>query len=542
MILAPDGRPARSSLSARSQGGGASWNYYFDAAKRSGYRTWFYFPSLDPSDQIIDWTREEIARKLNWLYNNCPAAAGAIDGLSEEIADTGIWPSATTSSAAFNKAVSDNFESDTDDPRFFDEAGEETFSTAQKAIIRNIFMLHDFFGQLLRPGEGTNLASMHFVPSWQVGNASRNNSSSFDQKEWIDGTRANEFGRIFEYRVLTSKDRKQFVDVPYTDMLHFHDALWKGQRRGMSPLTPAVRKLYSLDDMERAATSGELSRQRVAYQITKSNQDDDEPTLVPGAEIVETTEVENPDGTKSRLHIQRLTSKDGTDIDIADLPPGRKIEMVESTKHGAAREWTQGTEVRMVNKRIQRRKTYIRQHLLVPQFCRRFYVFKLWQEIVRGRYDGIAGGVPLDWWKHRWNYPADDSVDLAREAHVYDDRLDSGKISRRVYHAIQSEDWDDATTEIIDERIAIEKKIEDRRADLESRPPDYSSISQRISYDLIFRQSAITRRVAETQADLEDNNPPPPEAPLPTRNNATTSTILRPGVSSRNGHAASART
>jgi hypothetical protein len=335
----------------------------------------------------------------------------------------------------------------------------------------------------------------------------------------------------------------------------------------MSPLTPAVRKLYSLDDMERAATSGELSRQRVAYQITKSNQDDDEPTLVPGAEIVETTEVENPDGTKSRLHIQRLTSKDGTDIDIADLPPGRKIEMVESTKHGAAREWsehmltdiarctkfppvyvfflgglTQGTEVRMVNKRIQRRKTYIRQHLLVPQFCRRFYVFKLWQEIVRGRYDGIAGGVPLDWWKHRWNYPADDSVDLAREAHVYDDRLDSGKISRRVYHAIQSEDWDDATTEIIDERIAIEKKIEDRRADLESRPPDYSSISQRISYDLIFRQSAITRRVAETQADLEDNNPPPPEAPLPTRNNATTSTILRPGVSSRNGHAASART
>jgi hypothetical protein len=331
--------------------------------------------------------------------------------------------------------------------------------------------------------------------------------------------------------------------------LHFHDALWKGQRRGMSPLTSAVTKFMSLDDLGRAINSGELSRQRIAYQITRGIADDDEPTMVPGGEVVETVETENPDGTKTKNYIQRITSKDGTDIDIADLGPGREIKMVESTKSGAGVEWseyvlrdiarctgfpavyvfflgglTQGTEVRWIQKRTQRRKNYIRQHLLIPQFCRRWYNFKLWQDISSGRYDSIEGGIPLDWFAHRWNLPADDSVDLAREAHVYDDRVDSGKMTRRAYHAIQSEDWMDAAEEIIDERVAIEKRIEDKRAELLGEVPDYTGIAERISYDLIFRQSNITRRVAESAVDLTDDEPSSDPTPPPAKNNG------------RNGH------
>jgi hypothetical protein len=109
-------------------------------------------------------------------------------------------------------------------------------------------------------------------------------------------------------------------------------------------------------------------------------------------------------------------------------------------------------------------------------------------------------------------------VDLAREAHVYDDRVDSGKMTRRAYHAIQSEDWMDAAEEIIDERVAIEKRIEDKRAELLGEEPDYTGIAERISYDLIFRQSNITRRVAETAVDLTDDETTPPEPPPNSRN------------------------
>jgi hypothetical protein len=508
VILAPNGRPARQHLRSQSLGEA------FDAAKRSGYRTWFFFPSLDPQDQMNELTREEAAKKLNWLFNNCPAAAAAIDGLAEEEADTGMWPRATTSSRPFNKAVTDAFENDCADPRFFDEAGVENFYTGQKAIRRNIYMLHDFFGQLLRPSEGSNQPSMNFVPSWQIGNPRKNQQSAISNQKWVDGTLANDFGRTFAYWVYTNKNRTEGVSVPSGDMLHFHDSFWKGQRRGMSPLVPAVRKLFSLDDLDRAANSGELLRQRVAYQITRGVGDDDEPTMIPGGEVVETIEVENPDGTKTKNYIQRITSKDGTDIDVADLGPGRKIEMVESTKGGAAREWsehvltdvarctkyppvyvfflgglTQGTEVRMVNKRIQRRKNQVRQFQLLPQYCQRWYPFWLWQNILKGRFDNVEGGIPKDWYRVRWNFPADDSVDIGREGRLYDDRLDTGKISRRIYFAMAGEDGEDMEDEIIEERVRIEMKLEDRRAALMNRAPDYTQIADRIVYDLIFKDS-----------------------------------------------------
>jgi hypothetical protein len=540
MILGPDGKtPARKHVRAQS------FSNYFEAARRSGYKGLFYFPSLDPSVQIVDFTREEIAKKLNYLYNNVPAASAAIDGLAEEEADTGMWPRGTTSNRHFNKAVTDAFDHQCGDPRFFDEAGEDSFYTAQVAIRRNIYMLHDYFGQFLRPGEGSNQPTMNFIPSWMIGNARGMNRE--DQKGWQDGTRANEFGRISFYRAYKSGDRKEYTDVPAGDMLHFHEALWKGQRRGMSPLTPAARKWFSLDDIDKASDSGELMRTRLAYAITRSAQDDDEPTLLPGAQIVETIENDNPDGTKTRTHIQRIVSQDGTDIDIADLAPGRDIKTVESTKGHDAVAYkidmltdiarctkyppvyvffiaglTQGTEVRWVNKRVQRQKTRVRIHQIIPQFCKRWYPFWLWQNILKGTFDGITGGgIPKDWYLHRWNLPADDSVDIAREGRLMDERLDTGKITPRSYHAVNSEDAEEVCDEIIEFRVSVLKKIEDTRAELESRASDYKNILDQISYDHIFRESKTSIRVAETPADLLDDGAPPTPPPAPAKKNGS---------------------
>jgi Phage portal protein, lambda family len=539
MILAPNGKPARRELRAMGMSSA------IEAARRSGFKGYFYFPNLDPASQLTEMTFEESAKKLNWLYNNVPAASAAIDGLAEEEADTGMWPRATTSNPKFNKAVTDAFDRQCGDPRFFDEAGEDSFYTAQVAIRRNIYMLHDYFGQLLRPGEGTLQPTMNFIPSWMVGNPSKRRSSSPQsgirnpQSDWINGTHANEFGRITEFGVFTDKSRKEVRSVPAGDMLHFHESLWKGQRRGMSPLTPAVRKWFSLDDIDRVADSGVLMRERIAYAITRTAQDDDEPTIVPGAEVIDTVEHENPDGTKTHTYIQRIVSADGTDIDIADLSPGRKLETVESDKASRADEYkvgmltdiaratryppvyvffvtglTQGTEVRWVQKRVQRQLTRIRIHQLIPQFCRRWYDFWLWQNIARGKFDNVEGGVPLDWFLHRWNHPADHSVDIGREGRLLDDRLDSGKITPRAYHAVNSEDDEDVEEEILDARERVLKKIEDRRAALEGREPDYKNILPYLTYDLIFRESrtgvvlpAATAPVADPD-DEEEGKPP----------------------------------
>jgi hypothetical protein len=394
-----------------------------------------------------------------------------------------MWPRATTSNRHFNKAVTDAFDHQCGDPRFFDEAGEDSFYTAQVAIRRNIYMLHDYFGQFLRPGEGSLQPTMNFIPSWMIGNPAACPATirKLDQ----DGTRANEFGRISFYRAYKIRRPERIVDVPAGDMLHFHEALWKGQRRGMSPLTPAARKWFSLDDIDKAADSGELMRTRLAYAITRSAQDDDEPTLLPGASIVETIENDNPDGTKTRTHIQRIVSQDGTDIDIADLAPGRDLKTVESNKGHDAVAYkidmltdiarctkyppvyvffvgglTQGTEVRWVTNASNAAKT-------VSAFTSSSR-----SSVNAGIPSGsgktsskagstVEGGVPQDWYLHRWNLPADDSVDVGREGRLMDERLDTGKITPRAYHAVNSEDAEDVVDEIIEFRVNVLKKIED---------------------------------------------------------------------------------
>lgn len=544
MILAPSGRPAREELRVQN------FSEAFESARRGGYKAWFYFPSLDPVDQMTQFTREESAKKLNWAYNNLPPCRLVVDGLSLDEVDAGIWPRATTSNPAFNKVVTDLWDEEAGDARFFDEAAIENCYTQQLAIRRNIYVFGELFGQMLRPDAGSNQATLHTIPMWQVGNS---NSVSQDDS-WIDGTRANKFGRVQFYRVFTNKDRTQWMDVPADEMIHFHDDFWKGQRRGMSCLTAAVRKLFSMDDLDRAATSGELLRQRLGYQITRSMGDDTDPTLIPGGRLAETLEIENPDGTKSKLHVQRIRSMDGSDIDIADMPPGREIKMVESTKQGAARELSdhmlrdiarctpyppeyvfflgdigQGTLTRMVQKRVQRIKNKVRQFQIIPQFWRNIYPFKVWHWIKAGRFAGVEGGVPADWYKARFILPADDSVDIGREGILYDGRVDSGKMPRSVYFGMQNEDAEDAEDEIMDERERILKKLEDRRAGLEGRAPDYSQIADDMSYDKIFKESKITERVTETPADLEDN--PPTPAPPPTKKNGA----------ARNGHVAAGR-
>lgn len=510
----------------------------FEAARRSGYRTWFFFPWLDPHDQMTQFTRIEIIRKINWLYNNVGAVRAVVDGLAREEVDTGIWPVPRTSNPFFNTAVKEAFLNDCGDARFFDEAAIENYHTQQLAIRRNIYLYGELFGQLLRPGQGSKIPTLHTIPSWQVANdsvgANSVDSTGSSVTDWVDGTRANKFGRVFLYRAFIDSARNQYADVPAEDMLHFHDPFWKGQRRGMSCLAAVAMKLFSVDDIYRAANTGELIRQRIAYQITRGNMDDDEPTIVPGAEKIDTIEVDQADGTTQKLHIQRIISQDGADVDIADLPPGRKLEMVESAKGSDAIKWSefmlsdvamatpyppeyvfnlggvsQGTVYRGIQKRVQRAKNIIRHMQIKPQFCSRWYDFWLWQTILGGRYDDVEGGVPKDWFKKRMNFPADDSVDVGREGALMDDRVDSGKITLSDYNMILGGDAEDKDSEIIADRVRRLKMIDDARDDLRN-DPDYVELADdpQLSYEMIFRESkvGVTIRETTTQPTLEEES------------------------------------
>lgn len=475
-------RPARPMAAGGGNYPGFTWA--FNAAKQVGYRGWFFFPTLDAEKQMPHWSRVEIMRKANWLYNNVDAVRMVIDGITMDEVDCGIWPKWTTSNRAFNRAATDAFDNECGDARFFSASAKENFYSAQWLIRRSIRLYGELFGQQLRPISEKASPLMHFVNAWQCANA----QTSQSQDGFREGVMSDAFGRALRYRFLKNSEGTDWTDVSADDVLHFHDQFWNGQQRGMSGLAPVARKLFSMDDIERAEINGTLMRTRLAYAITKKEDGDGLPGMIPGAS--QAFPVQAPDG--KQLIVQKIMAMDDSEVDVADLPAGQDIKVVESQRATATPEFIryllegvarstlyppeyvfnlaglgQGTLVRLVQKRVQRIKNTVRQFQLGPQFCKRWITYWTWQRIAAGRFDGIEGGIPDDWWKVKLVMPADDTVDVAREGKLYDQRLADGNMSPEDYHGMNGHDAEDVEDLVIAGAVRKAAKI---KAALDANP------------------------------------------------------------------------
>ncbi len=462
----------------------------FDAARRTGFRGWFWFPSLDPDEQLPPASRTVISQKVNWLYNNIDSIRVVIDALTLEEVDTGIWPKAATSDPAFNRLATELFHNTASDPRFFDVAEKESYYSAQWAIRRNMMMHGELFAQLVR-SEDTGSARVNFIPPWRIGSPVGDDSGT-------DGVITGKLGAPIYYQVIDSH-RRLVKKLPASDVLVFRERSWVGQTRSISPLAPVVRKMLSLDEIERAEAAGVLLRTRLAFAVEHREGDDGGPTLLPSANAVE--KIDNGDNTHTL--VQKIVT-DGGEVEVADLPNGRSLRVIESQKGSGASEflkWVlsglgnvtlypnnyvfdiagigQGTVYRGVQRRVQRVKNTVRQFYLIPQFCSYYYRFWLWQRIASGAF----ASVPEDWWRVRHICPADDSVDVGREGRLYDARVDSGKMSPDVYHGMNGEDAEDVEDEIIAATVRRLKKIA-------AAKKEHPEISDSLGYDTIFRTAS----------------------------------------------------
>lgn len=456
----------------------------FDSARRTGYKGMFYFPTLDIAEQMPEMTRDQIAGKINWCYNNIAPVPAVVNGLALDDVDTGVWPRPATTSPAFNAKVKDLWNQQCGFHKSFSANGENNFYSAQMAMRRAIYLGGDCFGAKLRAGEAAACPQLHLIPGWQVGNA----LTRLDQSQWRDGRRNNKFGRAMQYRVRTSNDGKQFSDYDSGDIIHFHDPFLIGQTRGMSMLSTVVRNLFSYDDIDKHETPAVLARSRVAYAIERQMGDEDGPTLLSGAREVQRVEDET---TGTTLIVQTIETGDGGQVEIADLTDGKKLKVLESQKSSEAGAWmdrilrqiafatlrpaeyifglaglTQGTQVRMVQDRVQRVLNTIRDFQIILQLLEEWWPFWLWQNIKAGNLDDVRGGIPDRWWEYVVVRPRNLSVDRA-DGKLYDDRIAGGRMPSGLYVGmIYGEDHETFEDEIIRDQYRRRKRNREIAAEL----------------------------------------------------------------------------
>lgn len=458
-------------------------------------------------------SRTITAGKAWWLYNNVGEVRAMVDGLGEDEVDTGIWPKAFTTSPAFNHAVDDRFEQECGRPDHFHAAEEDNFYSVQVTLRRAIRLYGELFGQLLSPAPdlGSPFPALHLIQPHQVGNA----VTELDQKKWTDGIYANALGKALQFRTLRNKERTSWRDVPREEMLHFHDPFLPGQMRGISALSPITRRFFRYDEIQKAAESGMLLRERMAFAFTKKDAaNDDETPLIPGAVV---SEVEQEDGTK--LVVQKIINGE-TDNDVANLPAGWDLKVVESERAQQTPEWLKwmlisaaystgyppehvfsmaglgnGTDVRRLQKRVQRKKNQVRNFQLVKQFIPYWYEFWLYQRVKAGVFDSVPGGVPENFLRHKILMPADDTVDVGREGRLYDERLAAGNMSPDAYYAMQERDTSDVEDDVLEMRERREQKLDsmnEARAK-KGKPP--------LSYDDVWPKNSSVSSIRAGQND-----------------------------------------
>jgi len=464
-ILAPDGQPARRS-SPRPQAATNWWQIY-EAANRSDFRGYFYVPSLEPSDQFDSCSRAVLQERSDWLYKNVGAVTMVIDGLALDEVGTGLWPKWTSSDPDYNRTITDLFHAANKDPFIFSADGQSDVYTAQYNIRRGIRLYGDMFGQLIESLPETGMPAMSFIPGYRV----ECDGTESPESGWRDGVRRNSRGRPIEYKVIVVDyaGQRKSITVPASEMLHFHDPFLPGEIRGVPALASVAKRLFRREDIHKALANGTLARERMGFAIeAQPTSAMAKPQNIFGGEgSVET--VENPDGTK--YTVQKLFGERGTDdVQIPTLPPGTKLQTIESNRPGTAvtdfldnilREvaystkrppayvfflagLTQGTEVRMQLQRVKGANTHAREFQLKPQFCERWNLFFAWNRIRAG---AIPGPIPRDWLKHKTVPLPDLTVDFGREGKLYADLVATNRMSISSFHGLTGEDDEDVENE-----------------------------------------------------------------------------------------------
>jgi hypothetical protein len=266
--------------------------------------------------------------------------------------------------------------------------------------------------------------------------------------------------------------------VPADDMLHMHDGLLGGQVRGEPALTSVAKRLFKREDILAALTNGTLARERMGWALESQNGSTVPMALPDSGEVTTETAA---DGTK--LTVQKIFGTNvRDDIAIPEVPAGMKLNTVESSRPATqVREFldeilreaawaskyppdyifflaglSQGTVVRLVIQRVQTMLNAGRQQLKL--FVHRWAVFDTWPRIRAGVFDGVQGGIPDDWWKHKIMDFAPLTTDLGREGRLYSDRVASGQMSLERFHALAEEDPADVEDELFERvKIRLEK-------------------------------------------------------------------------------------
>lgn len=220
----------------------------------------FYLPA-DSRMYLDAWTRNEINRKTEWLFQNFGVVKEGVRGIARHTCGKGVSLQINSEDEDFNEAAEADFEDYALSPSRFDIAGRRNFYETQETACEQRMKLGEF------------LACHATNPRW-------NNEpciQMFDAQEIVtpgdiaDGSRVYDGVAVDIYnnplRYYPSGARKP---IPAGEMIHWYKPDGINQVRGASEFAQAVNPLVDIHDLKKLTTKSAKLHAALAVMVKRS--------------------------------------------------------------------------------------------------------------------------------------------------------------------------------------------------------------------------------------------------------------------------------
>jgi capsid protein len=211
-------------------------NNGFDSAIRSNSGSIPWIDNRDASQDLTEWTRDEIMRKTRYMERN--------DGVTREIAQSmklysvgdGIRPQAKTQDKEWNKQAVEYFSEWASRP---DITGRFTLAECQSMICNAMEFDGEIFTVKTRDEAGN--PKIQLLESHRIGNTNKGST------ETDDGIIFDNIGRAISYRIKLSDT--EYIDVSANSILHIYDPERPSQNRSTTRLQHSLIDLINRKEL-----------------------------------------------------------------------------------------------------------------------------------------------------------------------------------------------------------------------------------------------------------------------------------------------------
>lgn len=298
-----------------------AWNSGYDGANASMNRGYIVWPTNDTRLELDSFSRYELQRRIRYLFAN----AGFLRGFVRNSATLVGWvkPQARSGKREWNRKQEMLFRKRTKLAVNFDRAGKFNFRKAQLMIQRRKRVDGDILTVLTTNDERTAPA-VAFYEAHQLANPKDGGDA------WRDGVKIGQGGRHLAYG-LKGDDGKVTV-VPASSVIYFGAFDSPGHPRAISPFAHAVNHSTDITEIradtkkniKAAAQVGLAAYTEAGAPQTKAKDG------MPG--VLAKQRVQVSDGAGGTTEGQMETRRIYSGSTIADLPPGKRLEVLHDAR------------------------------------------------------------------------------------------------------------------------------------------------------------------------------------------------------------------